>query len=269
VIAVTFNGLTLDGSADANGVRWGWARLGGWWEGGAISADVQGRSAADGSTLGTAYHRGRAVTLEGVAWLPVGTAPTTARTKLLYARRKVMVAAECIRTDAVLTVDEGDQDGAGRPGVLRATVRRNLPPIIQPQTSRLAIEWMIPLVSAEWRKLSNTLTTVTVGGGGAVTNPGDAPATPTLVIHGPTSANPGVHRNGGAAITSSIPALTGGQTLTIDNSTGRADRNGTDVTNLLDLTSRFFDLDAGVATTVTADNIGAGSMDVVYRASWL
>lgn len=269
--AVTFDAITLDDSADADtpdgdGIRWAWSTIPGWWEGSAPLFDVNGLPGRDGSAFGCAYDRGRAVTLNGVAWVPVGT--TNPRTKMLLARRKVQATAKrSLRASVVLSVDEADQTGTGLPGVLRLLVRNNLAPTYQPQRHKNVLEFAVPLVSEDYRKTSATLTQTTVGAGGVVTNPGDAPATPSLRIAGDSAANVGVTNATTGQTVSTDLNLAGGDVLVIDCATGQATLNGADASSHLALGSAFFDLVSG-ANTVNLVNGGAASLRVDFRASW-
>lgn len=238
----------------------GLGKLPGWWEGGTPQTDVFGRLTDDGSAFGVGYERGRAVTVDGVAAVPVGTSHDDAVARLLVARRRLREAVS-LNADVELTVDEGAL------GVLRLPVRQSLAPRFTPGPTVYAFAFEVPVVSSDWRKTSQTLTQTVLGAGGVLTNPGNAAATPVLRISGDSAANVGVTNATTGETISTTLNLGGGDVLLIDCDTGRATLNGVDTSDNLALGSRFFDLVVG-AQTINLVNAGAASLRVDYRTSW-
>lgn len=255
-LAVTLGSIVMDGSTDADGITWGWRALPGWWEGGEIQTDVFGRLCDDGSSFGESWRRGRAVDVVGTALAMTSSDPVET---LLVARRKLVTAVDD-KTDALLLVDEGDALG-----VLRALVRQSRTPRFPPVASERGFLFEVPLMSADWRKLSNTETQTTVGAGGVVTNAGNVAATPTLRISGDSGANVGVTNVTTGETISTTLNLAGGDVLIIDNASMTATLNGVDTP--IALGSEFFDLAVG-ANTVNLVNAGSASLRVDYRTSW-
>lgn len=257
-LSVTLGSIVMDGSTDADGITWGWRALPGWWEGGDIQTDVFGRLADDGSAFGESWRRGRAVDVVGTALALTSADPVET---LLVARRKLVTAVDD-KTDATLLVDEG-----ATLGVLRSLVRQSRAPRFPPSPSTRAFLFEVPLMSADWRKVSNTETQTLLGGGGVVTNAGNVAATPSLRISGDSGANVGVTNVTTGETISTTLDLTGGDVLVINNATMTATLNGVDATDDLALGSEFFDLAVG-ANTVNLVNAGSASLRVDYRDSW-
>lgn len=258
-MAVTLNTIGFDGSADSDGIIWGWRELPGWWEGAAPQTDQYGLTAADGSAFGQGWERGRPVSIVGSA-VAAQSDPDPVST-LRLARRK-LVGAYHLNSDVDMTVDEG-----GSVGVLRLPVRKSLAPRFNPQRSTRELTFEIPLMSSDWAKTSITLTQTVVGSGGAVTNDGDAPAQPSLRISGDSAANVGViNATTGEAITTTLD-LGALDVLVIDCATGLSTLNGVDASDDVDLASVFFDLDPG-ASTINLTNGGTASLRVDFRDSW-
>ena len=255
-LSVTLGSIVMDGSTDADGITWGWRGLPGWWEGGEIQTNVFGRLADDGSAFGESWRRGRAFDVVGTALALSSADPVET---LLVARRKLVTAVDD-KTDTTFLVDEGDTMG-----VLRASVRQSRAPRFPPVPSERAFLFEVPVMSADWRKVSNTETQTTVGAGGTVTNGGNVAATPKLRISGDSGANVGVTNvTTGETISTSLN-LTGGDVLIIDNATMTATLNGADAE--IALGSEFFDLAVG-NNTVNLVNAGSASLRVDFRDSW-
>lgn len=258
-LAVTLDDITMDGSADGDGIVWAWRELPGWWEGGTPQTDIYGRLAANGDAHGEAWQRGRHITIAGTASVPVTETDPVA--KLLIARRKVREAVAW-DADVELTVDEG-----ATLGVLRAAVHQALQLRFGRQRTVYELEFEVPVAADDWRKTSETIIQQVVGAGGVVANAGNAAATPSLRISGDSGANVGVtNATTGETISTDLD-LAGGDVLVIDVDAMTATLNGVDASDNLLLGSQFFDLIVG-NNTVNLVNAGTASLRVDYRTSW-
>lgn len=261
-MGVHLGSIDLDGTADGDGIYWTWRTIDGWWEGGTPSLPVTGRPGSDGSVLGSGWRRGRPITLAGVAYVPTTTTEAVAVTALLLARRKVTEAADIVRSSGTFTVDEE---------ISRfVTVRRNLRPEFQPQASPFALDFTVPMVTADWRKFSAGAA-VSAGPAGSVVaaNAGNAPTPPVVRIDGPTSAEPFVtNTDTGQQVTTDLAALAGGDVVVIDFAALTMTLNGVDAVANLDVSSDFFDVSPG-GDTVQLGNPGGGSITVTTRSAWL
>lgn len=253
--AITLGGITFDcDSEDSNGIMWSWTRLDGW-EPPDVRGDILTPAGQDGQVLGEWRHNGRAIVLAGIATKPDVVYPYT--TEYWYAFNTLAAATNLVGGTGTLVVNE--------PTPKQVTVKLQSRPRMRPYRGNMsALEFEIPLIAPDWRKVG---TTAQADSSSPVNNAGNVRAAATVTITG-ASTNPRItNSTDDSRYVEVTTVLTGGQTLTLDmtnrTATHSADGN---VDDLIVAGSRWWDLLPGDNTISLT---GGGTFSVAYRHSYI
>lgn len=254
---VRLGSITFGGGPDGDGDNFVLTEVEGWEF---PQVDMASASRADdGDVLSRLRLGGRAITL-------VGTASTSSIDNVWRVRKKLATAVGAlVRAAGTLYVDE-----ASVGALTQASVRVSQPMRVK-RYGPYAVQFEIPLMAFDPRKYAQTATTSSGSalGAVAVTNDGNYPSPPTLVIHG-ASTNPRVtNAQDGSKMLKLQVAIAGGASATIDVAARTITHSsGASWYQYLTTDSQWWELYPGVNNLTFASDSG-GTLDVSFRSAYI
>lgn len=271
--SLQINGLLMDeADADSDSIVWCWGEIEGWW--GAPDTDTNLAQQVAGQAVTANRHRGRALTLSGIA-RHVSESVALGESLWQTAARKLNGAVNLVETPGLLLVNEATPT--------QAYVRR----VGRVRERRLgALHWYgfeVPLLAEDPAKYAQTATTdltLSISGAGTtdtatVTLPtaanGGMAVAPVITLDGP-AVNPKItNSTDGGKYIRWVGTLGAGDTLVIDLAAGTVLLNGANDIDALDAASEFWTLLPGANSLVYDRTSGASAStaQLDYRVAYI